>query len=402
MLMFLHGLRLAADLAFYYAFAGYFLACFGGAPNILSLILPSVCFALASHFEGRQPMQTLCGLASLAGLLLPGTLADKLAYLPMTAYTVWMAAKGDFSLSWEQQVDEFRWFWKLYPAFALVLGVAWNHGAILYGSLPIGVIALMLRIFMMQTLRQEPAVYTSPQYLAVTGGLLAAVCALAFLFSREGLINGVASAAGTVYFSGLVPLLQKVMEGVAAAVLWVFDTGGKLMVMVLMHFRHRQDMNDNLINDSASKLQEMADDADAPINGPLVGAVILGVLAAISLVLVVYRIARRPKTKARTDGKEVLKRASTVTSRRRWPSFFLSPNERVRREYRTYLDYCEKHGVTIQCSDTSLDIAGRVESMEPAAERELRSLYLKARYAGSAAPQDATRAAELVKTICNS
>ena len=134
MMMLLHGLRLAADLAFYYAFAGYFSASSGGAPTILSLILPSVCFGLASRFEGRQPMQTLCGLASLAGLLLPGTMADKLVYLPMAAYTIWMAARGDFSLSWEQQVDEFQWFWKLYPAFALVLGVAWNHSAILYGS----------------------------------------------------------------------------------------------------------------------------------------------------------------------------------------------------------------------------------------------------------------------------
>lgn len=402
MMMLLHGLRLAADLAFYYAFAGYFSASSGGAPTILSLILPSVCFGLASRFEGRQPMQTLCGLASLAGLLLPGTMADKLVYLPMAAYTIWMTARGDFSLSWEQQVDEFQWFWKLYPAFALVLGVAWNHSAILYGSLPIGIAALMLRIFMMQTLRQEPAVYTSPKYLAITGGLLAAVCALAFLFSREGLMNGVASAAGTVYFGGLLPLLQKIMEGVAAVALWLFDVGGELIVSVLMYLRHHKDINNTIINNSASKLQEMADDADAPINGPLVAAVILGVLAVILLVFVVYKIARRPKTKARTGGEKVLKRASTVISRRRWPGFFLSPNERVRREYRAYLDYCEKHGVTIQLSDTSLDIAGRVESMEPATEAELRQLYLKARYAGSATAQDATRAAELVKTICDS
>lgn len=399
-MMLLRGLRMGADLAFYAAFAGYAAACFGGQLTLWRILLPSVCFGLASHFDGRQPMQTLCGLASLLGLLLPGTLAEKIAYLPMAAYVIWSAGRGDFALSWEQQVDGFRWFWKLYPAFALVLGVVWNHDAILYGSLPLAVIALMLRIFLLQTLRQSPAVYTSPQYLAVTGGFLAAVCAPAFLFSREGVTNGVASAASAVYFGGLVPLLLNLLRVVGSVLLWLFSVCIQLILAVLSLLGSKQRENLEMLNETSSRVQEMADDTAAPINGPLIGGVILGVLAVIFLVAVLLKFIRRPKAKAQAVGAEVQKRASTVTSRRHWPGFFLSPNERVRREYRTYLDYCGKHRVDVQPSDTSLDIAGRASGMDYAAEAELRQLYLKARYAGSATAQDAARAGELVKTIC--
>lgn len=397
MMMLLRGLRMGADLAFYAAFAGYATACFGGQLTLWHILLPSVCFGLASHFEGRQPMQTLCGLASLLGLLLPGTLAEKVAYLPMAAYVIWSAGRGDFALSWDQQVDGFQWFWKLYPAFALVLGVAWNHDAILYGSLPLAIIALMLRVFLMRTLRQSPAVYTSPKYLAVTGGLLAAVCALAFLLSREGVTNGVASAAGAVYFGGLMPLLLNLLRVVGSVLLWLFIVSFRLIISVLSLLGSKQSENQEILKNTASRMQEMAE--VAPINGSLIGGVILGVLTVIFLMTVLLKFIR-PKAKAQAAGAEVQKRASTVTSRRRWPGFFLSPNERVRREYRAYLDYCGKHSVTVQPSDTSLDIAGRASGMDYAAEAELRQLYLKARYAGSATAQDAARAGELAKTIC--
>ncbi len=397
-MMLLRGLRMGADLAFYAAFAGYATACFGGTITLFDVIFAAVCFALASHFEGRQPMQTLCGLASLLGLLLPGTLAEKAAYLPMAAYVIWSAGRGDFALSWDQQVDGFRWLWKIYPAFALVLGVAWNHDAILYGSLPMAIIVLMLRVFLMRTLRQSPAVYTSPKYLAVTGGLLAAVCALAFLLSREGVTNGVASAAGAVYFGGLVPILLNLLRVVGSILLWLFIVSFRLIISVLSLLGDKQSENQRILHNAASRMQEMAE--VAPINGSLIGGVILGVLAVIFLVAVLLKFIRRPKAKVQAAGAEVQKRASTVTSRRHWPGFFLSPNERVRREYRTYLDYCGKHSVTVQPSDTSLDIAGRASGMDYAAEAELRQLYLKARYASSATAQDAARAGELVKTIC--
>ncbi len=252
MMMLLCGLRMASDLAFYAAFAGYAAACFGGKMTLFDLLIPAVCFGLASHFEGRQPMQTLCSLASLVGLLLPGTLAEKVVYLPMAVYVIWSAGRSDFALSWDQQVDGFQWFWKIYPVFALVLGVAWDHDAILYGSLPLAVTALMLRVFLMQTLRHSPAVYTSPKYLAVTVGLLAAVCTLAFLLSRDGVTHGVASAAGAVYFGGLMPLLLNLLRVVGGVLLWLFIVSFRLIISVLSLLGSKQSENQQILNNAAS------------------------------------------------------------------------------------------------------------------------------------------------------
>ena len=53
-MMFLHTLRLAGDLSFYYAFAGFFAASFGGTPMPLVLVWPALCFGLASCFEGSD------------------------------------------------------------------------------------------------------------------------------------------------------------------------------------------------------------------------------------------------------------------------------------------------------------------------------------------------------------
>lgn len=57
-MMFLHTLRLAGDLSFYYAFAGFFAASFGGTPMPLVLVWPALCFGLASCFEGSRPLRT--------------------------------------------------------------------------------------------------------------------------------------------------------------------------------------------------------------------------------------------------------------------------------------------------------------------------------------------------------
>lgn len=76
-------------------------------------------------------------------------------------------------------------------------------------------------------------------------------------------------------------------------------------------------------------------------------------------------------------------RRSTHKRARRWPGLFLSPVDKVRREYAIYLDHCQRHGVTILRGDTSLDLTGRAFGMDFAAEAELRQIYLKARYNGA-------------------
>ena len=84
---------------------------------------------------------------------------------------------------------------------------------------------------------------------------------------------------------------------------------------------------------------------------------------------------------------------------RRRPAFFLSPNARIRRAYSRYLDRQAQHGVTRTPSETSLDRLGRTPFLDQEAERQLRHLYLKARYGECATPQDAAAAERLEKAL---
>ena len=54
-MMFLHTLRLAGDLSFYYAFAGFFAASFGGTPMPLVLVWPALCDGGSGASGGVQP-----------------------------------------------------------------------------------------------------------------------------------------------------------------------------------------------------------------------------------------------------------------------------------------------------------------------------------------------------------
>lgn len=116
-MMFLHTLRLAGDLSFYYAFAGFFAASFGGTPMPLVLVWPALCFGLASCFEGSRPLRTTLAALSAAALLLLPTGADKLCYFPAAVYPVLLAYTGDFTLSPVRQAERLRW---LCPGMALL------------------------------------------------------------------------------------------------------------------------------------------------------------------------------------------------------------------------------------------------------------------------------------------
>ena len=142
-MMFLHTLRLAGDLSFYYAFAGFFAASFGGTPIPLVLVWPALCFGLASCFEGSRPLRTTLAALSAAALLLLPTGADKFCYFPAAVYPVLLAYTGDFALSPMRQAERLRWLCRVWPFFAVAM-LLWNANAVLSAALPFATAAAVL------------------------------------------------------------------------------------------------------------------------------------------------------------------------------------------------------------------------------------------------------------------
>ena len=152
---------------------------------------------------------------------------------------------------------------------------------------------------------------------------------------------------------------------------------------------------------AVANAQKAAENAEPLIDGMSMLTVLGILLAVLCAVLVVRHFLRQKFRHTDTACTDTTVRHSTHKRARRWPRLFLSPVDKVRREYAIYLDHCQRHGVTILRGDTSLDLTGRAFGMDFAAEAELRQIYLKARYNGIATAEDAARAAELVRKICS-
>ena len=170
-MMFLHTLRLAGDLSFYYAFAGFFAASFGGTPMPLVLVWPALCFGLASCFEGSRPLRTTLAALSAAALLFLPTGADKLCCFPAAVYPVLLAYTGDFALSPVRQAERLRWLCRVWPFFAVAM-LLWNANAVLSAALPFATAAAVLLVGFNRTTRQDPEISTRPGYLLLSGGVL--------------------------------------------------------------------------------------------------------------------------------------------------------------------------------------------------------------------------------------
>ena len=400
-MMALHGLRILGDLAFYYAFAGFFAVQLGGHPTPLVLLWPAICFAAASHFRGNRVLCTVLALASAAALLFLPTMADKAVYLPVVCYLVLLAAREEFSLSAVQQGERFRWLLRIWPLFGVFM-LLWNADAVLTVSLPMAITAALLLVWFARTARQDLAVAASPGYLLVSGGLLAALSSIAFLLSRSAVRNGVKTVVSAIYFKGIAPVLQLVLNHVVAnGIVVVFQKIWYAIAWVLALLANRQVVMGELYESKGDEMRDaVGEETGLLMDGPRVLAAAAVILAGVVLVWVVWRILRRGRSAPEPNAAPLMKQKTSPRARRRWPAFFLSPTARVRQEYRRYLAYCETHGLTILRGDTSLDIAGRASGVDYTEEAELREIYLRARYAGTATAEDAARAAEIVRKIC--
>lgn len=402
-MMFLHTLRLAGDLSFYYAFAGFFAASFGGTPMPLVLVWPALCFGLASCFEGSRPLRTTLAALSAAALLFLPTGADKFCYFPAAVYPVLLAYTGDFALSPVRQAERLRWLCRVWPFFAVAM-LLWNANAVLSAALPFATAAAVLLVGFNRTTRHDPEISTRPGYLLLSGGVLAAVCAGPFLLSRSVVVAGAKAAASAVYFGGIVPVLQLFLNNIVVqGVTWLFHGILQFIHWLFTLFPPKPLERTEIVStdEVIANAQKAAKDAEPLINGMSMLTALGILLAVLCAVLVVRHFLRQKFRHTDTACMDTTVRRSTHKRTRRWPGLFLSPVDKVRREYAIYLDHCQRHGVTILRGDTSLDLTGRAFGMDFAAEAELRQIYLKARYNGTATAEDAARAAELVRKICS-
>lgn len=398
---FLHGLRMLGDLLIYGTFAAFFTACLGGGPAPLLLLLPAFCYGVSACFSQRRILRTGCAVLSLLGLLLVPDRVDQAAYLPAVFYAVYLAWKGDYLLSASRQSDVFFLFCKVYPVFAVALSLIWDADVMLTVSLPLAVWAAFLQIFLMRVLRQAPAVYQKPSYLLRSAGSLAALAALGFLLSRPTVLGGAQAVVKAAYFGLVVPVLTLPL----ALLAWLAEHA--LLPAMTSLLRWIAARSGNPAPDLLESLpgQSSAGQSLPTAGEPLMdGERLLDILGLVLLAAGCAWLFRRLLQANKAKQFSLTKTGQTQTGKlprraHRRPAFFLSPNARIRRAYDRYLERQVQHGVLRTPSETSLDRLGRTPFLDQEAERQLRRLYLKARYGECATPQDAAAAERLEKAL---
>lgn len=398
---FLHGLRMLGDLLIYGTFAAFFTACLGGGPVPLLLLLPAFCYGVSACFSQRRILRTGCAVLSLLGLLLVPDRVDQAAYLPAVFYAVYLAWKGDYLLSASRQSDVFFLFCKVYPVFAVALSLIWDADVMLTVSLPLAVWAAFLQIFLMRVLRQAPAVYQKPSYLLRSAGSLAALAALGFLLSRPTVLGGAQAVVKAVYFGLVVPVLTLPL----ALLAWLAEHALLPAMTALLRWiaARSGNLDPDLLESPPG--QSSAGQSLPTAGEPLMdGERLLDILGLILLAAGCAWLFRRLLQANKAKQFSLTKTGQTQTQKlprraHRRPAFFLSPNARIRRAYGRYLERQVQHGVLRTLSETSLERLGRTPFLDQEAERQLRRLYLKARYGECATPQDAAAAERLEKAL---
>lgn len=395
----LHGMRMAGDLLIYSAFASFFVTCLGGRPMPWLLLLPAVCYGASACLSRSRALRTGCGAVCLLGLLaLPGWV-DRAAFLPALLYTLYLTWQGEYLLSADRQSEVFLLFCKVYPVFALVLGMVWDGKVMRTVSLPLAIWAVFLQIFFMRVLRQAPDARRDPVYLLGNAGSLLVPGAVCFLLSRPAVLGGAERAAGAVYFGLVVPVLEVPL----ALVAWLAE---HLLMPAILAFlgwiaARSGNPNPDLLAEMSGQTaggREIPAAGEPLLDGELLLKGIGFALLAAGCVLLFRRLVQKDKGSAAgvgpAEARQVFPRP-----RRRWPSFFLSPNARVRRAYGRYLERQALHGAARKPSETSLDRLGLTPCLDPEAEAQLRRLYLKARYGECATSRDAAEAQRLEKSL---
>ncbi len=396
-MMLMHFLRGLSELGFYYALAGTVAAVFGGSLALWALLVQSGCFALSAALQKRGWVRWLAVLPAAVPFFLPGAVrADWIAALPGLGYLVWMVRREDYGLSWSRGADVFSMLWKVCIPFALLFSVYGGVKSLAGQGLPAFLLAAVSSVLLLRSIRHGPDVYCQCSYQLLNGVSAALLLALAWLASTDWFLNGL----WAVYARVVLPVLQTVLMAVslAGAVLFLLVFG---LVMWLISLVSEAAWVETEAAAAQGELTKQVREVAGSGAEWLERVVLLLLVAAGAAALFYFFrwMTRRWAERAYVHGAgDCLSPAEAARRRepRRLPRTYAG---RIRGQYRRFLRHCRKRGIEIEASDTSEEVEAKAcrRLVDRGAElADLRLLYRKARYQGTATREEYAR----VKKLC--
>jgi len=388
-----HGMRILTDLSFYYAFASFVAVCYGGQYAMAGLLLQTVCFMLSAALRKNRALRLAALLPMAVFWLLPDVgLADTLLFLPPAAYLVWQVYRDMYPLTWSRQVELFSVFWKCYAGFVLSLLIFGMIAELNAASVPIAVIMLVDSVLLMRTLRHEPETYCRRRFQLMNAVSVTAVTAVATLISTEFFLRTCLSLFKLFYNTFILPVLLlgvMILMYILRAVIWLASA------LNIGLPEQREEVQIQMTG--MAEYLDLTDITGKPVGKEIL--ILLGVVVTVSLLYLFFRWMNRigwRENKAAALG-EIRTTAAEDASVPAVKLSHRSPIQRVRAQYRKFLKLYLSSGGELGKSYTSKDVNEEAKQRRflPEAASELRAIYIRARYAGTAEPKDVSRAKEL-------
>lgn len=389
----MHLLRMLVDLSFYFTFAGFAAAKFGGTGVLLAGLIGAVCFALSSLGGERRWLRLLLVLPAAVCFWIYPAMVDRIVLLPAMGYLAVLAVRGEYDLSWERQISLFTVFWKILIGFCMFMIVLGCFSEVTTAALPHGMAALVCSVMLMRSLRHDAGVYCQWQYQVVNLSAVGIAAALALGMSTDGFLQGCVTMMKLGYTKVFRPLLVAFITAfllVCKAIGWLL---GKLGLK-----RAKGSMQG--ISGLETGVADLEYEELEAVNTEWIKVVGVGVVVCILLAAVVlffYWLARNRKEETPQMARDQSRESLGAKKKQAKPRE-TSPVRIVRAQYRKFLKLCLAHGLRLERASTSLDVDQQAQNIPGVGKNsgKIREIYLRARYAGDADKAEA----EQIKQLC--
>ena len=395
-MIFIHSLRMVADLSVYFFFAELFVVSSGGASQLIPMLLFSLCYGILVFLQNRNASK-FCLVLPIAVLFFPGS--HLLALLPPLIYVLYLIWKEQTGLSWDRQSELFSMTLKLYLIASACICLSGNFANFVQYSLPIAFISLITSVFLMRMLRHDAAIYLSPQYQRKNGLVFLVVLFFAWLLSRDFIFEFIGKTFSFIYMKGIYPILMLFVN--------LFVAFLELLMKVLSWVKLGEiKFEENQLPEGEMGPTYM----DLGIaTGEHVGSVesLLTIVAVIALLICAFfffrwLILHKGEESFISHGLDMIRSNDSAHHKKERATTTVL---QVRRQYRIFLKLYREHGGRLEDDFTSEDILTRSFKLLPHEQadmlREIREIYMNARYRGTASKADLKRMKQINKELAH-
>lgn len=367
----------------------------GGALVFLgAAILCALVFALGARLAGKGWLRFLPAALLGALFFLPGI--DTLGLLLLiiaAAYTLFCLFRGAFRPDWEEQIRLFSYAWKIALCLAFFACLL-NWEKALRITLPLLAASLLSAVLLNRSLRHEPAVQGSPGFQLVNGLSLGALVLGALLLGSPEVMAWLGKALGFLYEKIIQPVLMAFVTLVMALLEGLKGLGGLLGIGKP---EIKPLPTTAPVGEPGTEL--LVEPGDRSVLDLGVVRALLILLAALIVCYILWKLARTLRRRVKRQEEKVYSQLYSLAAEEEEIQD-KGPIRRIRETYRKYLKLYRERDIRLELSDTSRSVEQKgSDAFDRAAMKELREIYIRARYGKQGESRDAEKARSLLKQI---